>query len=159
MRIHHRIVDLLASCGYSGWSPVAPGTCGTAVALLVAILVLMFGTLTSLLAAAIALGSSIIGVYVSEQALQLQLYGEGRKDPGQVVIDEFAGYFWSLVLVPPSAMYLVLAFFIFRAFDILKPFPISWLERLPGGWGIMLDDIAAGMLTALVLFVAHKVIQ
>ena len=76
-----------------------------------------------------------------------------REDPPPVVIDEVAGYLVSaVVLVPANPLYVgILAFVFFRFFDILKPFPIKHLERIPSGWGVVLDDIGAGIMAALVL--------
>ena len=74
----------------------------------------------------------------------------GKKDPGFVVIDEVAGQMIALIGVPVHWKYLLAGFILFRSFDIVKPFPLRRLERLPGGTGIMLDDVGAG-LYALVL--------
>jgi phosphatidylglycerophosphatase A len=76
-------------------------------------------------------------------------------DPGRVVIDEVSGQLISLtpLLVAPTWFSVLLGFILFRAFDILKPFPISKLERLPLGWGIMADDAGAGILVAAILLV------
>jgi len=74
----------------------------------------------------------------------------GRKDPGFVVIDEVAGQMISLIGVPLDWKYLLAGFILFRSFDIVKPFPLRRLEALPGGTGIMMDDVGAG-LYALVL--------
>ena len=74
----------------------------------------------------------------------------GRKDPGFVVIDEVAGQMIALIGVPVNWKYLLAGFILFRSFDIVKPFPLRRLEQLPGGTGIMMDDVGAG-LYALVL--------
>lgn len=73
----------------------------------------------------------------------------GREDPGFVVIDEVAGQFFALVGLTPTLLHAALALALFRFFDILKPWPIRRLERLHGGLGIMLDDVAAGFLAHL----------
>ena len=77
----------------------------------------------------------------------------GREDPGHVVIDEVAGQWLTLVVCKPDWPHALVALALFRLFDITKPWPIRKLERLPGGWGIMLDDLAAGLfgLVALLL--------
>jgi phosphatidylglycerophosphatase A len=73
-------------------------------------------------------------------------------DPGVVVIDEWAGMMLTLISTdPPSLTYYAAGFFLFRLFDVLKPGPVDWLQRLPGAWGVMLDDIGAGALALLVL--------
>jgi phosphatidylglycerophosphatase A len=69
----------------------------------------------------------------------------GIKDPGFVVIDEVAGQMITLIAVPPHWKYLLAGFILFRSFDIVKPFPLRRLEELPGGTGIMMDDVGAGL--------------
>ena len=71
-----------------------------------------------------------------------------RKDPGRIVIDETCGQLIALFLVTPGWKELLLAFFLFRIFDIIKPYPIKKLEGLPLGWGIMADDVGAGLAAA-----------
>jgi len=79
----------------------------------------------------------------------------GRKDCGRIVIDEFAGYWVAMAFLPATAGYMIAAFFAFRFFDILKPFPARKLERrCSGGWGVMLDDVAAGVYANLAVRVA-----
>jgi phosphatidylglycerophosphatase A len=76
-----------------------------------------------------------------------------REDPGFVVIDEVAGQLFALVLTPPNWQHAALALLLFRLFDIWKPWPIRRLEALPDGTGIMLDDVAAGLLALLTGFI------
>ena len=73
------------------------------------------------------------------------------RDPGRVVIDETAGALVTLVTLPPTLPVVWTGFLLFRICDVLKPPPIRWCERLPGGWGVMADDIAAGILAQVVL--------
>ena len=73
----------------------------------------------------------------------------GKKDPGHVVIDEVAGQLIALIALPATPGYALVGFFLFRFFDIFKPWPIRSLEKLPEGTGIMLDDVAAGLLALL----------
>ncbi len=77
----------------------------------------------------------------------------GREDPGHVVIDEVAGQWLTLAVCRPDWPHALLALALFRLFDITKPWPIRKLEALPGGWGIMLDDLAAGFFGLIVLLV------
>jgi phosphatidylglycerophosphatase A len=76
-----------------------------------------------------------------------------REDPGHVVIDEVAGQWLTLTVCRPDWPHALLALALFRLFDITKPWPIRKLEALPGGWGIMLDDLAAGLFALIVLLV------
>jgi phosphatidylglycerophosphatase A len=78
-----------------------------------------------------------------------------RQDPGHVVIDEVAGQLTALLFVPLEAWHVVLAFVLFRFFDILKPPPVRQLERLHGGLGIMVDDLAAGVYALIVALIVH----
>lgn len=94
----------------------------------------------ALLAAAIGVPAATV---VAEES--------GREDPGHVVIDEVAGQWLTLAACRPDWMHAILALVLFRLFDITKPWPIRKLEALPGGWGIMLDDLAAGVFGAIVL--------
>ncbi len=129
-------------CG-CGRSPVAPGTVGSLAAL-------PFGWLLSHLppglALAIAVIFAIIAIGVAHRAAELM----HQEDPGAVVIDEFAGVLVACVGLQLSFMGSLIAVGLFRGFDILKPFPVGWLDRrLEGGVGIVADDLAAGLLAHL----------
>ena len=78
-----------------------------------------------------------------------------RKDPGFIVIDEVAGQLFALILTPPNWAHAALALLLFRLFDIFKPWPIRRLEALPTGTGIMLDDVAAGILALIIAQLIH----
>lgn len=133
----------LSTLGPVGYLPHAPGTWGTAAALLF----LMLLKPSMPLHAAIAVLTVLIGVASSHKAEK----AFNKKDSGHIVIDEFAGYLVSTAFLPASWGYLFSAFILFRVFDILKPPPAKRLERLPGGWGVMVDDVAAGIYTNLIL--------
>jgi len=152
-------VSTLLSIGLgAGLSPVAPGTAGSAATVAAAWLLLrsLSSAPPSLAAAAGLLMSGLIvalaGVFVSGKTARLL----SRKDPGCIVIDEVAGQLLACAAVPlfryPSARSLaaswLLSFFLFRLFDIWKPGPIERLQDLPEGWGIVADDVAAGLLSA-----------
>jgi len=128
-----------------GFVPLAPGT---AASLAVALLYKFFlFKLTWPVQAGLVLFLFLSGVpAATSTARRLE-----RKDPRPVVIDEAAGQLAALMLVPPDWMSVGIAFLLFRLFDILKPFPIRNLERLPAGWGIMADDIGASFYSRLVL--------
>jgi phosphatidylglycerophosphatase A len=142
----------IATAGGAGYAPIAPGTCGSAVG------VALFIPLSFLAPAAfaIAVGALLaIGVWASDAAER----AFGRKDDGRIVIDEVVGQLLTLapLLVvsggPLAApIWLGVGFLLFRVFDIVKPGPVRWAERhFPGGAGVMLDDVAAGVLAALAL--------
>ncbi len=80
-----------------------------------------------------------------------------KKDPGEVVIDEIVGYLITMGLIPLHLIKVIVGFILFRVFDIFKPFPIKRLERIGGGWGIMLDDAIAGLYAALILRILFKI--
>ncbi|MBO4314274.1 MAG: phosphatidylglycerophosphatase A [Desulfovibrio sp.] len=140
---------ILAFCrlGPAGLSPKAPGTCGTAVACLLAPLLFLPFSLTG--RAAILVAVFFAGAWAATRAERIL----GRKDPGEVVIDELAGV-W-LVLLPiasPHWWEIAAAFVLFRIFDIWKPWPVHASESwLPDGYGIMIDDILAGCWALLCL--------
>jgi phosphatidylglycerophosphatase A len=158
-RIPPRLLFALAvatSLG-AGYAPIAPGTFGSAVGLL---LWLMLPSSTLVQGIAI-LALFVIGSWSGSVAER----HFGRTDPGQVVVDEVAGMLVTLFLVPAGSLGWaggLGAFFLFRIADIVKPFPANRLERLPGGIGIMADDIMAGIYAnvalRLTLALIHRVI-
>jgi phosphatidylglycerophosphatase A len=84
----------------------------------------------------------------------------GRADPRQVVIDEVAGQIITFVATPRITWIgLIAGFILFRAFDVVKPFPARRAERIPGGWGIMLDDVVAGLYSLIVLVILGRFIK
>ena len=93
----------------------------------------------------LALFTTALGIFTADRVFRSGLYGEGREDPQQIVIDEFAGYFVTIIGLPHTTTGLVVGFVLFRLFDIAKPPPIRKVEDLPGGWGIVLDDVMAGV--------------
>ena len=125
----------------AGYSPVAPGTCGTAVTipLAYALAPLPIWQYGIVVAAIIA-----IGIWAAERADRAW----GTHDTGRIVIDEVAGYLVTMTLVDRGHLVpLLVGFVVFRLFDIVKPPPIRWLdENLPGGFGVVIDDVAAGVL-------------
>jgi phosphatidylglycerophosphatase A len=107
---------------------------------------------------ALAIGTAIAAVFatlIGIPAATIVARESGREDPGHVVIDEVAGQLIALIAIPADWQHAALSLLLFRIFDILKPPPIRQLERLPGGTGIMLDDVAAGILALIVAQLAH----
>lgn len=129
-----RLGLVLATAGGAGCFPFAPGTVGSAVGVLVYLLVHSWplGAQAGLLVALSAAGTWASHV----AALHFQ-----REDPGQVVIDEVAGQLLTLFATGASAWGIALGFLVFRALDIVKPWPARGFERFPGGYGIMADDL------------------
>jgi phosphatidylglycerophosphatase A len=94
---------------------------------------------------------TLLAVYASGEAERIF----DRKDSPRIVIDEIVGLLWALFLVGRTLYWVAAAFFLFLLFDIVKPPPVSWCQdRLPGGWGVVMDDVAAGMLANVVLLLA-----
>ncbi len=138
------ILKNIATLGFVGYLPVAPGTFGTAASLVFFLLVKPSFSFQLLLLALFV----TIGFIASDRAEQILK----EKDSSHIVIDEFAGYAMSVLALPPTFTFLLAAFLLFRVFDILKPPPIRWIEKvLPGGAGIMADDVIAGIYTNALL--------
>lgn len=129
----------------AGFFPVAPGTAAS----FITMLIYKFG----LYKLSWPFQALIIVFLVIAGAAASTRYGRllNRKDPGRIVIDETCGQLIALFLVTPGWKELLLAFILFRIFDILKPYPIKKLEALPHGWGIMADDVGAGLAAAVSL--------
>ncbi|GMR04300.1 MAG: phosphatidylglycerophosphatase A [Thermodesulfobacteriota bacterium] len=134
------VITFLATGAYVGFSPVMPGTIGTLWGILIAYLTRGAGPYIQ---AALIIVVFIASVYVSSRAVKIFR----SPDPGSVVCDEVAGVLVAFFLIPFTAFNAILVFILFRFFDILKPPPISTIEKgFKGGLGVVLDDIAAGVL-------------
>mgnify|MGYP001550975820 FL=1 len=143
MFLRDRDVLFLATGGGSGYSPYAPGTVGSFVALPLGWLLSHWPTGPSLV---VVVTFSAAAIYVAHRAAALL----NRADPGAVVIDEIAGVLVACLGLRLSFSGCLINLLIFRIFDVLKPFPVGWLDRrLKGGVGIVADDLAAGLLTNL----------
>lgn len=137
----------IASGFGAGLSPLAPGTVGSAVALL-PYLWLRELPLPGYLAVVLAV--FLLGVWTS-QMLVARLRIE---DPGCIVVDEFVGQWLALAFAPAGWIWVIVGFLLFRLFDVAKPWPVSWADRnVGGGFGVMLDDALAGLLAAAALAV------
>ena len=150
--------NLIATGFFSGYIPWASGTFGSLVGV---IIYLLPGTENPALLCSMILVGFGVGVWTSSRVAhivghQLTRSAELAKstfqpghhetaDPSIVVIDEIVGMWITLLFIPKSAAAITIAFLAFRAFDIVKPPPSRQLERIPGGWGIMLDDVVAGV--------------
>ncbi|TDI22629.1 MAG: phosphatidylglycerophosphatase A [Acidobacteria bacterium] len=134
-----RAVVGFATVGPIGFAPIAPGTAGSVVGL--ALFWAVRSTRSTWLEVAMLLVVTGAGVAAASAAEARYR----RRDPGLVVIDEVAGMLVTLVAVPVGVTGALIGFFAFRLFDIVKPFPARQAERLPGGWGVMVDDLVAGL--------------
>ena len=171
-----RLAWLIGSGFGSGLSPLAPGTAGAGAAAVIycALMFLIpagadYSILTRLLVLAVlVLGGTAVGVWATGR-----MSTDANPDPGTAVWDEFVGMWITLIptawaawrlpdaLLPPwwPLWFVALCFFVFRAFDTLKPWPCRRLEDLHGGWGIMLDDVAAGLWAVVVSTLAYAAIM
>jgi phosphatidylglycerophosphatase A len=128
----------------SGYSPLAPGTAGSLLGLV------LFWPLHGLTTAGqIAVAAVLFGVGVGAAGSVARR--AGTEDPGIVVVDEIVGMWVSLLFVPLGTGTVLAAFVLFRVMDVVKPYPARQLERLPGGWGVMADDLMAGIYANLLL--------
>jgi len=137
------LTKIISTFFYVGYFPLIPGTAGSLAGILVYFLV-KDNPLVYILTLAALL---ILGFLASGRAERLM----GKKDPPCVVIDEVCGMLLSLLFLPYNIKLVIIAFFIFRLLDTLKPFPAGRLERLKGSLGIMTDDLAAGIYTSIIL--------
>ena len=135
------------ACG-AGYSPIAPGTAGS----LVALLLLWLIPFSRPALIAFFLVVTIAGTWAAHAAEPAL----GEKDPGAIVIDEVAGMTLSVLLVPLTLPALLAAFVLFRIFDIVKPFPANRAQALPGGFGVMVDDLIAGLYALVILLVSRR---
>ena len=144
-----KVSECLATFFYVGRFPVAPGSLAS---LLGVLLYLIFWGQWNLYLAVLAL-VTLAGFWASGKSEKLA----GEKDPGCVVIDEVAGVLIAFFMLPPTIPVLFVGFFLFRAFDMFKIYPVNKFEEIPGGTGIMLDDIMAGLYTNIVMQVAIRI--
>ena len=140
-----RVGLFIATCGYLGYVPVAPGTFGSAAGLVVFYAVRGTGSIGVEVATIVALFA--IGVWSATVAER----HFGGVDPAPVVLDEVVGMLVTLAFLPVSAAGAIVGFFVFRALDVVKPWPSSRFERWPGGLGVMADDGMAALYGNLVM--------
>jgi len=156
---------LLTSCFGLGFLPVCPGTWGSLPPAVIFALMGWFGAppgLTAFVMVVFALAGSVVCVAFSPSIIA----ATGQIDPSEVVADEFAGQAISYLAVLLFAVgafssrqiwvFTALGFVLFRLFDIIKPWPINDLQKLPAGWGILADDLLAGVYAAVALFIFQR---
>ena len=129
----------------SGAAPVAPGTFGTLAAVVFYLLLQHLPIYSYLLVILVAF---VVGIRICGRTAE----DIGVHDHGGIVWDEFVGFWITMIAVPKGWMWIICGFILFRMFDIVKPWPIGWLDKqVSGGLGIMLDDVLAGVYAAVCL--------
>ncbi|MBI4374572.1 MAG: phosphatidylglycerophosphatase A [Deltaproteobacteria bacterium] len=145
-----RLILFFATGFGSGSLPCVPGTFGTLVG---AGLYLLIKDLSGISYLATVLTLTFFAAWVSAEAARQV----GKKDPSEVVIDEIAGLCVTMAFVKFSWMHLIAGFALFRLFDVWKPYPCRWIQdRVPGGWGIVGDDLMAGVYANLLLHLLSR---
>lgn len=157
----------IAACFGLGWLPVAPGTWGSLPPAIV-FGMLMYAGVPGATTMAVMVGLLVFGSATCLCCAPASITATGYQDPGEVVMDEFAAQALVFLAVPllvprnlsgwESFTLAAFGFFMFRVFDILKPGPIRRMERLPGGWGVLADDLAAGLGAAVFVYLAMRLL-
>ena len=144
-----KISEWIATCFKVGYLPLAPGTWGSIFAILLwwaflkNVNIYIFGILI--------IFSFLIGIVASNIVIDQR----GDADPSYIIIDELVGQWLALLFIPQEYFYIVISFISFRFFDIIKPWPISLIEKLPKGLGVMSDDFIAGLITLVLIQIIH----
>lgn len=162
-----RMRRLIATCFGLGWLPVAPGSWGSLPPAVVFGL-LMYCHAPGIIAVAVMAAMMMAGCVACVLCAPAAVAATGKNDPSEVVVDEFAGQAVTFLAAPLLLPRLVtgwegllvagIGFFAFRVLDISKPWPIRKLERLPAGWGILADDLAAGVGSAVVVYIGMRLL-
>jgi phosphatidylglycerophosphatase A len=140
----HTVLTRVATIGFLGYSPFAPGTVGS----LFALATFLLTDISPFANFILIVAGTVVGIYASTVAEKMLK----EKDSKKIIIDEFIGFYVSVLYLPKTLAFTVSAFLLFRFFDIIKPLFISKLERtLSNGLGIMADDILAGIYANIVL--------
>ncbi|MBL1213649.1 MAG: phosphatidylglycerophosphatase A [Ignavibacteriae bacterium] len=137
------IERIIGSGIFTGYIPFASGTFGSLAAIIIYLIPGFENPTIMLIAISFFL---VLGAQIGSKFEKI--YG---KDPKECTIDEFVGTWISLLFLPKNAIYIAGAFLIWRFFDIIKPFPANVIEKIKGGWGIMLDDVVAGFYSFIVI--------
>ena len=140
-----RLAVAVSTGFYCGYAPVAPGTVGSALGLVV------FGVLRANVSPLVELATIAVLLAVGVWSASMTERYVGLTDPGIIVIDEIVGMLLTFAYLNVGFGSLVSGFVIFRVFDIIKPYPARACERLPGGWGVMADDVVAALYAQVVL--------
>ena len=143
--LNEKLITFLATGFGSGLAPFAPGTAGTLVGILICLPLIPLPWILRLL---LVLALLALSFYVSDQAEKIYK----RKDDQRIVIDEIIGFQITMLPVEINVLSICAGFVLFRIFDIWKPFPVRNMQGFPGGWGIVADDVAAGIYAGIVLW-------
>jgi phosphatidylglycerophosphatase A len=155
---------LLTSCFGLGWLPLAPGSWGSLPSAIIFGLVYYLGG-SGVLAASLMVALIVAGSVVCVKFSHVAVAATGNEDPNEVVADEIAGQALTFLAMPlmmadvsgrQIVSIVALGYFLFRLFDTVKPWPSYRLEELPAGWGILADDLMAGVYAGIALFVSAK---
>lgn len=142
--------EIFATWFYLGKSPLIPGTVGTIGAIPLVWLFYSFGNYNYMVASSLLTLAAVMAATLYEEKL-------GVHDSSQIVIDEVAGFVIAMTWLPMTWQAFAIGLLVFRLLDILKPFPIGWLERrIEGGLGVVVDDVAAGIIANIVLQVIYS---
>ena len=144
-----KISEWIATCFKVGYLPLAPGTWGSAFAILLWWVLLK--DLNAYVFGVIIIIFLLIGIVVSDIIIDQS----GNHDPSYIIIDELVGQWLALLLLPEGFFNIAIAFILFRFFDIIKPWPIRLIEKLPKGLGVMSDDLTAGLITLVLIQVIN----
>ncbi len=149
------LITFFATGAYVGYVPIAPGTAGSVLGLLLA--KFLCAPLWTRSPAAFVMLFVVLFIGACLVADAAETYS-GEHDSSRIVIDEIFGMTATLFLNPSGWIWILAGFALFRAFDVIKPWPASYFDRMRGGTGVMLDDLAAGIYANLVLQVASRVL-
>ena len=144
-----KISEWIATCFKVGYLPFAPGTWGSVFAILLWWVLLK--DIHTYIFGAIIIIFLLIGIVVSNIIIDQS----GDHDPSYIIIDELVGQWLALFLIPDGFFNIAISFILFRFFDIIKPWPIRLIEKLPKGLGVMSDDLTAGLITLVLIQVIN----
>ena len=146
------LIDVIVTTFFIGRLPLAPGTWASIAATISWLFI--FDATNSILVPLYSIILFFVGVYFSH----LSLKKSNDHDPSYIVIDEWVGQWVALSFIPVNLNFAILGFILFRFFDITKIGPVKYFEKIPGALRVMSDDIAAGLMSAIVIFIARIVI-
>jgi len=151
--LNKSLIKVIATgCG-SGYFPFASGTAGTVAAIP---LYLVLSPLSWPLYLVTVVAFTFLAFYTSQEAEMIFQ----EKDSSRIVIDEWAGFLWAMFLVLPTVPHLLVGFVLFRFFDIVKIFPANFFQnQLPGGYGVVMDDVAAGIYANVILHILIRYVN